>query len=197
MDQHYSLMHPPAAAVPSQARAVVRAARCRLCHLKFFTKGSMDEHYAAMHPTPPETPLPLEPTPCGKCHILFYSQGSMDQHCSTMHPALPDTLPLEPTTCGKCHILFYTQESMDQHCATMHPTPRFARVGQFGCTPCSKRFINQYALDQHMVSAAHPEYVLKGHRRPLFKCEECTRTFEVKDLLILHAASHVQQRLGR
>lgn len=115
---------PPAAAVPSESRAVIGAIHCLQCHLKFFTRATLDEH------------------------------------CATMHP--PDTLPLQPTPCDKCHILFSSQQSIDQHRATAHGTTRFARArrhaargGQFWCTLCSKHFINQHALDQHMVSAAH------------------------------------------
>lgn len=42
-----------------------------------------------------------------------------------------------------------------------------------------------------------PGVRIEGPRRPPYKCEECPRTFEVKDLLTLHAASHVQQRVRR
>lgn len=154
---------------PPRARtqAVNGATACRKTGIILFTPDTMDQHYSPIHPpaaaVPTQSPAAIEPIHCRQCNLKFFTKQSLDEHCATIHRASPDTLPLQPTPCDKCHILFYSQESIDQHRATVHPTTRFARArrhaargGQFWCALCSKHFINQHALDQHMVSAAHP-----------------------------------------
>lgn len=51
--------------------------------------------------------------------------------------------------------------------------------------------MTRMALAQHMVSRVHAGF---ENQAPVFQCEECGRKFEEKDMLTLHAVSHVTQR---
>lgn len=193
----------------------VSSAYCNSCSREFSTHQDLDQHNSAVHAPSASRrrgrPVHPQPSaiPCLQCDRTFGTQQALQHHRDASHNGLflPRTAPpairrnqvaapppLAQFPCRTCPGVFPTQVSLTQHTTTAHPARARA---QFSCSMCSKTFINQYALDQHMASAAHPEYVQQGRRMRVYKCEECPRTFEMKDMLTLHAATHVTQRLGR
>lgn len=115
-------------------------------------------------------------------------------------PSLPP-----PVRCQQCNRHFNTRHALNRHRSSIHtrnpiPDP-VARAREIPdaprctCMSCHRTFINQYALDQHLVSNAHPENQVGG--RPGHRCVECGLVFGTRDLLTLHAAEHVQERMRR
>ncbi|KAL0632790.1 hypothetical protein Q9L58_008306 [Maublancomyces gigas] len=187
--------------------------RCNICDRDFFSWDALDQHNSAVHRTSERAPRRSQQDQfeCDNCDRDFYSRDALDQHNSAVHRTSQRALRQSHQglfECDDCDRDFYSRDALDQHNSAVHPTYRPTRTRnppriaahrpQFSCSICRKDFVNEYALDQHLVSDAHPEDLHGGRRRspaPVYKCDECGRTFDVKDMLTLHAVNHVTERL--
>lgn len=177
-------------AFESHLESPIHNFRCQNCGLLCANRSALNQHLLSGHMN---TPV-VQPPP---------RQAAPRQSHALAQPQTPPRQPQAPAThqqhrCNICRATFNTHHALDQHSSAVHarnPHQRPpARTPPFTCATCTKSFPNQYALDQHLVSDAHPG---RGQRRtpaPVYRCDECSRTFDVKDMLTLHAASHVRLR---
>lgn len=147
----------------------------------------------------PQTATPC-PAPVRQAPLLFPPaiQRREAQQARTDQPA-------RLFRCEQCSRQFNSGHGLNRHRSAVHarnPIPEpVARAREIPdaprstCLSCHKTFVNQYALDQHLVSNAHPENRIDG--QPGYRCIECGAVFGTRDLLTLHAAGHVQERLRR
>lgn len=162
--------------------------------------------------------------PCVDQNHFIYDQGLEHFRCDLCYsdPASEENSapPLQPreaqhalthqserlsARCDPCDRQFNSHHALAQHRSAVHarnpipgPAARAREIPdapRYTCKSCRRTFVNQYALDQHSVSNAHPENMVS--RRPRYRCSECGALFGTRDLLILHAAEHVHQRLRR
>lgn len=190
---HGLILYPTQTATPATPATYTAVVRCAICPREFWTQQSLDQHSAAVHPAGRWNPgAPVAPTfPCPTCRTIFPRQDLLESHCSVVHP-VQSRFP-----CPNCTAVFFSPNSLSQHYTIAHPTyTRYPqRSQQLPCHLCSKTFDNHYALNQHLVSAAHLANPQLSRPAPVFTCEECGKQFSVKDLLTLHMAAHVQGRL--
>lgn len=193
----------------------MRELRCTECPRSFDTWQSFEQHRSTAH-APPE-PVRNDPaTPQNNPYPRqFYNQPSLNQQSSAVQAPGPSSRRI-PVTLAPAPTPFPTQQVRhnyrgvsNQHRPAAYVPPHargwnaprqpvVPRGQQFTCHICNKSFLSENARDQHLVSNAHPEYVLSGGQRApavVYTCDECDRTFTDKDLLKLHAANHVKARL--
>lgn len=155
---------------------------------------------AAVQPAP--RPAASSPTPPAS-----HRASSGPAHRGTPHPAAnaPRQQPTPPSfRCDHCDRKFSSRHALNCHRTAVHvrnPLPaQVARAREIAdaprstCMSCRRTFIDQYALDQHLVSNAHPENQVGG--RPGHRCVECGMVLGTRDLWTLHSAAHVRERMG-
>ncbi|KAL0634098.1 hypothetical protein Q9L58_006977 [Maublancomyces gigas] len=183
-------------AFESHLESAIHNFRCQNCGVRCADRASLNQHLLSVHmgKSRVQTPQP-------QSHAPTQSQPPPPPPPPPRQPqTFTHPVPHQQHSCNICHATFNTHHALDQHRSAVHG-PRNplhnkppARTTLFTCTVCAKSFTNQYALDQHLVSDAHPGRGQKRTKAPVYTCEECGRTFDVKDLLTLHAASHVRYR---
>lgn len=162
--------------------------RCDKCSEDFTNQDALNRHLkSAAHMTKFR---------CQECNKCYIDQDALDKHFSSAHAPkfycekcdkyFPDQYALDQHLVSQAHLItfycdecergFPNYESLEKHHKSVH---------SFCCKQCEREFSNKKALDKHLSSAIHA---------PQFNCDECSKSFRTKDLLILHAATHVMQR---
>lgn len=146
--------------------------------------------------------IPLAPIPQAAPVSAPATQRRVPQQAPTT-TGRPGRASAPPFRCDRCSREFSSRHALDQHHRALHarnaipePVARAREIPdapRYTCISCHRTFINQYALDQHLVSNAHPENQIDG--QPGYRCTECGVVFGTRDLLTLHAAEHVGQRM--
>ncbi|KAL0633280.1 hypothetical protein Q9L58_007833 [Maublancomyces gigas] len=158
--------------------------RCDLC----YSDPASEENSAPARQAPQSLAPPLQPREV---------QHAISHQSERRSP--------RPFRCDPCNRQFNSHHALAQHRSAIHarnpipgPVARATEIPdapRYTCKACRRTFVNQYALDQHSVSNAHPENIVS--QRPRYMCSECGALFRTRDLLILHAAEHVHQRQRR
>lgn len=201
----------------------MRQLPCSDCRrLGFGSFQAIEQHRSAAHQPPPppvQSPNvnPSEQFNCYTCSRDFHNKRALYQHYTAVHARGPSfrqnpTSPPAAIACATCNALFDTYRILEQHRITAHgnyfkrspQSPPFpaadSPVQEFTCHMCKKTFLNRYARDQHIVSAAHSDSERKGRQRArpvVYRCNECPSTFTGRDLHTLHLANHATERLQR
>lgn len=186
--------------------------RCQICGVTFPNhRGLTKHHMECVHISP--ALLPRIRFCCLPCAQNFNSQPELDRHLhSTDHrdPSIPVFLcswckdSSDPDFLEQDHVQFHEglNEPLrsppvpraDQHCSLVYgPAPRY----QYGyrdppvCTICSSVYFLMYPLDPPPAREEETDpYVV-------YQCQECPRRFHKQDMMTLHAANHIIERLTR
>ena len=145
----------------------VRPFSCDVCPMTFKTKSTLLKH-KQLHDITDK---------CHKCNICemgFRTVELLKSHEKT-HTAR------KAYTCEDCGKAFSLLNYLKTHIQRVHA------AANLPCPVCTKVFTQSSILKKHLKSHKNTQ---KEERVPLFKCEECLKTFKFRLNLIKHKAVH-------
>ena len=145
----------------------VRPFSCDVCQMTFKTKSTLLKH-KQLHDTTDKCHK------CNICEMSFRTVELLKSHEKT-HTAR------KAYTCEDCGKAFSLLNYLKTHIQRVHA------AANLPCPLCPKVFTQSSTLKKHLKSHKNTQ---KEERVPLFKCEECLKTFKSRLNLIKHKAVH-------
>ncbi|XP_073846937.1 pita [Musca autumnalis] len=139
---------------------------CVTCERPFLSKEDMEKH-AERHKI-------NRPFQCKLCNKGFAFKQGLERH-EVVHSRQ------QPYPCQYCNQSFSTPSKLARH-LTAHAGQR-----PYPCKYCNKSYLLSHHLTRHLRS--HKEHVDKTNT-PSFMCSRCSASFQTRDELITHSATH-------
>ena len=135
---------------------------CEICGLELFNKKGLEDHMDAKHNTKEKTLV------CKECDFSTYAKTIMKSHINRIHRIE------NHKKCYYCDYSAYNISKFQYHIDSRHPEHG---EKNFSCNHCSRRFIYETSLKQHL---ANVKYGPKNVERKRLK-KEMMKSFKVEN----------------
>ncbi|KAM9353451.1 uncharacterized protein ABDE67_005824 [Symphorus nematophorus] len=165
--------------------------RCNICDLQLSSEFKLQDHMN-LH-------TGARPYCCAECGKRFCQNYNYRIHLRTHAKAKVDRLQ-----CRVCRMSFASEEDLKDHLSKTHFEDKF-----YECDLCKRVFTNLQACEYHVKSHkpllnvvcevcgckfASQKSLVRHRRktcRSIFKCPDCTKTFNKRNALLKHSFTHL------